>query len=154
MTDIVKRLRRYSNPTESGSASWQEMIENSSEAADEIERLRENKAEILKMLEKANDWHEKLSTLVNNCAVEIERLKHRDGFIAKLDEQIIEKDAEIERLRNALEYFTCDCEGDDCQEPYHDCGRVARDALKLIDGAGIPWVPKKQDEPETLGEDE
>ena len=39
--DIVERLRRYSNPTESGSASWQEMIENSSEAADEIERLRE-----------------------------------------------------------------------------------------------------------------
>ena len=60
--------------------------------------------------------------------------------------------AEIERLRKALEYFTCDCEGDDCQEPYHDCGRVARDALKLIDGAGIPWVPKKQDEPETLKE--
>lgn len=61
---------------------------------------------------------------------------------------------EIERLREALEYFTCDCEGDDCQEPYHDCGRVARDALKLIDGAGIPWVPKKQDEPETLKEKE
>ena len=36
---------------------------------------------------------------------------------------------EIKRLREALEYFACDCEGDDCQEPYHDCGRVARDAL-------------------------
>ena len=37
---------------------------------------------------------------------------------------------EIERLRKALEYFTCDCRGDNCKEPYHDCGRVARDALK------------------------
>ena len=37
---------------------------------------------------------------------------------------------EIERLREALEYFTCDCRGDNCKEPYHDCGRVARDALK------------------------
>ena len=61
---------------------------------------------------------------------------------------------EIERLREALRYYACDCEGDNCQEPYHDCGRVARDALKLIDGAGIPWVPKKQDEPETLKEKE
>jgi len=69
------------------------------EAAYEIERLQEDKADILEILKKAHVWHEKLSTLVSNCAVEIERLQQRDGFIAKLDEQIIEKDAEIERLQ-------------------------------------------------------
>lgn len=46
MTDIVERLRRYSNPSENGSASWQEMIANSADAADEIERLREALKEI------------------------------------------------------------------------------------------------------------
>jgi flagellar biosynthesis chaperone FliJ len=102
------------------------------QAADEIELLRKDKEEILEMLKKAHIWHKKLSALVSTCVVKIEQLQQRDGFIAKLDKQIVEKDDEIERLRKALEYFTCDCEGDDCQEPYHDCGRVARDALKAL----------------------
>lgn len=64
--------------------------------------------------------------------------------------------AEIERLREALRMI---CDGPrDVEKTYAelfvDVKIEARKALKLIDGAGIPWVPKKRDEPETLGEKE
>ena len=60
----------------------------------------------------------------------IKRLKAKPpkGFVTS--PLMIEAADEIERLRKALEYFTCDCRGDNCKEPYHDCGRVARDALR------------------------
>ena len=143
--DIVERLRK--------SGHWEWEIENiCGEAADEIERLREGKEEILEMLKKAHIWHEKLSSLVSTCVVDIERLQQRDGFIAKLDKQIVERDDEIERLRKQLEMSEKRFAA--LKEAYDKNHRrnIQLYGSNKIDGAGIPWSPKKLTEPEALEE--
>ena len=75
---------------------------------DIVERLRIN-IKIIQELHKPIWDYETLK----NAADEIERLRE-----------------ENKRFLEALQCYDCDCKDDECESPFYDCGRVARDALK------------------------
>ena len=84
----------------------------------------------------------------------VERLKAKPpkGFVTS--PLMIEAADEIERLRKQLEMSEQRFAA--LKEAYDKNRRrnIQLYGSNKINGAGIPWVPKKQDEPEALGEDE
>ena len=86
----------------------------------------------------------------------VERLRAIPTYADFNAPQIIEHEAadEIERLRKQLEMSEQRFAA--LKEAYDKNRRrnIQLYGSNKIDGAGIPWVPKKQDEPEALGEKE
>ena len=53
-----------------------------------------------------------------------------DGVIQWQKEKIKYQATEIERLRGALSEYACKCQTRRCGESMHECGWIARSALK------------------------